>query len=192
MGSLTGSCIIRDYEYAKASQIEELKNSKQEVFINKYETSHDGVKVTNFEYDYQDKDSLPLLERFILGREADNNGGFALFNYNLFTGLTKNPFASDVRFTNINFGYPYTIEVEQTIELPGNAKTENLLRDRKVEEFNGRIALSRSVKRVGNLLKIKILFTQTISTLEADSYPKLKNIYKSMVDMLNEPVVIKL
>ena len=191
-GLLNGSCVIYDHGYAKASQIADIKNDKESGFVNNYESSYEGIKIGDFVYDYPDKDSLPLTERFSISREIDNNGGFALLNYNLFTGLTKNPFTSDVRFTNINFGYPYTVVVEETIELPDNATTETVTKDITLEKFNGAISLTRSLKKVGKSLNIKIVFDQKISLFGADNYPDLKAIYKSMVDLLNEPVVIKL
>jgi hypothetical protein len=191
-GLLTGSCIISSADYAKESGIKKIKESKNSFVVSEYEKSDQGLKVDSFFYDYPADDKAPLVQRFNFRNQIDETGGFILLNYNLFTGLVKNPFTSDVRFTNINFGYPYQVEVEESIELPPNSKTDDLIKNKSLETGNKDIFLSREVKRTGNTITIKIIFKQTTTLVEADSYPELKAFYKSMIDMLNEPVVIKL
>ncbi len=190
-GLFKGSGVMTSAGYARESRVADIAANKKKFISDKFEVPHQGLKIDSFDYDVPADESAPLVQRFNFNNQLDESGGFVFLNYNLFTGLTKNPFTSDNRFTNINFGYPVDIEISQTIELPPGSKTEDLLKDKTME--NGtHIFLSRQIKRTGNTLTIKIVFKQAITLVAADGYNILKSFYKDMIDMLSEPVVIKL
>ncbi|MEO7982890.1 MAG: transglutaminase domain-containing protein [Bacteroidota bacterium] len=191
-GSLNGSADIYSSAYARESQLTSLKTEKERPEVSNYEKIHEGLKISDFTFDLQGDDTASLVQHFNWTKKMDDNGGFVLLNYNLFTGLIKNPFTSDIRFTNINFGYPYNVTVEEVIELPAGSNPEELPKDVKLVTPDHSIELSRSVKRAGDNLSIKINFQQTTSLFTADSYPDLKFFYKTIIDKLNEPIVIKL
>ena len=65
-----------------------------------------------------ENDSIPLEQIVRYKQQLNESGGFIFFNTNLFTGIEKNPFLSSIRFTNVNFGFPYNIFVEEKIKLP--------------------------------------------------------------------------
>jgi len=191
-GQLKGEVSIRSEQYAKEYQLREIKGDLDAYTSSYYQKQHEGLGISGFSYDYKEKDSIPLAEQFNFIRQIDDNGGYLLLNCNLFTELTKNPFTADVRFSNIIFGYPYSISVNQTIQLPDNSKIEQLPKDINFFTADKSIGLTRSIRRTGNTLEIKIVFDQTLTEVEAESYQVLKDFYKSMVDQLNDPVVIKL
>lgn len=122
----------------------------------------------------------------------NESGGFILMNYNLFTGLSKNPFTSTIRFTNINFGYPYNVEVNEEIELPTGATLDNPPKNRSYSTAEKDISISREIRKEGNILKVRLLFKQSGTLYHYSSYPAVKQFYNYMAEMLNEPVVVKL
>jgi hypothetical protein len=143
-------------------------------------------------FDLPANDSADLIQQFAFTDALNENGGFVLLNYNLFTGLSKNPFKATERFTNINFGFPYNVAVEETIELPDRAKTDDLPRNRTLQMAGNDISISREISREGNRIKIKLELVQTVTLISYNAYSQLKDFYKQMIDMLNEPIVIKL
>jgi len=112
-------------------------------------------------------------------------------NYNLFTGLSKNPFTTDERFTNVNFGYPYRVSVEETIELPGGSKTDDLPKNMILQTPDKNIIISRNIVKTGNILQVQLDFLQLVTLVPADLYPGLKEFYRKMTDMLSQDIVIK-
>jgi transglutaminase-like putative cysteine protease len=190
-GLLTGKAEISDLDYAKVLETEEIRTDEKKFVHKKLETPHDGLVVQNFSYDLKDN-AYPLQQHIKFSKQFDESGGYILLNYNLFTGLQKNPFTKEERFTNINFGFPYDITVEETIEIPANAKVEGLPINKKLKTPDNDIYLTREIKQTGNSIQIKLGFVQTITLVDYDSYPVLKDFYKMMVDLLNEPVTIKL
>jgi hypothetical protein len=191
-GILGGTSVIKADQYAKQRQSEKIKESEKKFIKENIEEANPGVSVDSFSYENLTADTEPLIEHIKFNQQFDESGGFVLLNYNLFTGLAKNPFKKDERFTNVDFGYPYHVSVEEIIELPANSKIEGIPADKRIVTPDKDISITRQIKQAGNSLHITIDFFQTITLVNSDEYPDLKNFYKLMVNMLNEPVTIKL
>src|SRR6185369_11696606 len=138
-----------------------------------------------------EKDSIPFEQTVRFQQQLNESGRFAFFNSNLFTGLEKNPFISSIRFTNVNFGYPYDIFLEETIKLPPGTKIE-LPENKNLISSDNMIQAVKQVSFENNELKIFIHFVQIVTLIKTEKYPDLKSFYKEITDMLNEPIVLKL
>ena len=189
---LTGGARIQSFQYARQIRAEEIATDEKKFIKKNFMDPHEGVAIDSFHFQVPDNSSEPLVQDIYFHNDLVENGGFVLLNYNLFSGISRNPFTSDIRFTNINFGYPYSIILEEEIEVPSTGTTDELPKNKKLVTPQRDISLAREISRVGNVLKIRISFTQTNTLYEENSYPMLKQFYKLMVDMLNEPVVVKL
>jgi uncharacterized protein DUF3857 len=190
-GLLSGHCSIKTNQYAKQVQSEEIAADKGG-FIKKYEEENSGISIDSFQVDNMDNDAEPLIQDIDFTNQLNKTDAFVLLNYNVFTSLTKNPFTKDERFTNVDFGYPYHVTVEQTIDLPENSKVEELPANKKLVTPDRNISLTRDIRQAGNKLTIKIEFVQTVTLIPNQDYPELQNFYKVMVNTLNEPIAIKL
>lgn len=112
-------------------------------------------------------------------------------NTNLFTGMEKNPFISSIRFTNVNFGFPSNIVVEETFKLPPGTKVD-VPEDKTIRADDKSIEAFKQVRFENGELIVLLRFLQTKTLVTAENYPSIKDIYKKIVDMLNEPVVMRL
>jgi hypothetical protein len=190
-GLLSGHCVIKTDQYAKQIQSQAISNNKGG-FIKKYEQDNSGISIDSFHVENLENDTEPLIQNVEFNDQLSKSDGFVLLNYNLFTTLAKNPFTKDERFTNVDFGYPYHVIVDQTIDLPENSKVEELPANKKLVTPDRNISLMREITQSGNKLTIRIQFTQTVTLIPNQDYAELKNFYKVMVNTLNEPIAIKL
>jgi hypothetical protein len=190
-GQLQGIAEIDSYDYAKEQRVKSIKKDQRKFAAAHFENPGQGLVVDSFLYVTADADTVPLKQQIKFSQQPGENGGFVFINYNLFTGLEKNPFTSSVRFTNVNFGFPYHITSEQVFSLPPGSKAD-LPENKLLQSADGKINLLRDIKFESGEIRVKLLFTQTITLIKPEDYPALKDFYKSMVDMLNEPVVVKL
>lgn len=190
-GKLSGSADITSKEYAKQMQTEAIRKNEKKYILEKFAGSQEGLAVDSFHYENLNSDNDPLVQHIKFMNELTESSGFIFLDYNLFTGLEKNPFKKEERFTNIDFGFPYQINVEEEIELPKNTKMD-LPEDKTLVTPDNNILISRKITREGNLLHIKINFTQNVTLAYTESYKTLRQFYISMTQLLNEPIVIKL
>jgi len=191
-GVLTGSAEISSFQYASVLGTEKIKKGEKKFVKETFMDPYEGIIIDSFHIQKPANIDEPLLQKLHFHNDLNENGGFVLLNYNLFTGLTKNPFTNDIRFTNINFGFPYNIILEEVIELPANSTIDDLPKNRTIKTAANDISISREIKREGNLLKIRIVFIQTNTIFLNRDYTIVKQFYTSMVEMLNEQVDVKL
>jgi hypothetical protein len=190
-GLFSGKTNIRSDQYAKQLQSEQIAENEKD-FIKRCEEKNPGVSIDSFVSENLNNDINPLIQHIKFNEQFDKTGEFVLLNYNLFTGLSKNFFTKDERFTNVDFGYPYHIIVDETIELPDNSKIEGIPADKTLVTPDKDISIARQIKQTGNNLHIQIDFGQTVTLVACDDYPGLKNFYRQMINMLNEPITVKL
>ncbi len=190
-GLVTGEAQIRSLEYARQMRLTSVKNNRSRFINENFEKPYDGMTIDSVMIISPDHDSIPFEQNIKYKQQSNESGGLTFYNSNLFTGLEKNPFLSSVRFTNVNFGYPYNIMLEETVKLPAGTKID-VPEDKFTSFDNNKITATRAVKYENGELKISIRFIQNVTLIKAEEYAGMKDFYKKMIDMLNEPIVMKL
>jgi len=190
-GLITAEANVKSYDYARQLRLDAVKDNRKKFVNDNFEKPYERMTIDSFLIVPPESDSIPLEQIIRYKQQLNESGGFMFFNTNLFTGIEKNPFLSSIRFTNVNFGFPYNIFVEEKIKLPAGIKID-LPEARLIESDDKKIQASRQVFREGDELKILVRFIQTTTLVTADGYPAIKEFYKKMTDMLNEPIVIKM
>jgi hypothetical protein len=190
-GLITAEADVKSYEYARQQRLNAANSDKRQFVAEKFEKPYDGLAIDSFTVMPPEKDSIPFEQTVRFNQQLNESGGFVFFNSNLFTGLEKNPFISSIRFTNVNFGYPYDIFIEETIKMPPGTKIE-LPENKNLVSNDNMIQGVKQVSFENNELKVFIHFVQIVTLIKTEKYPDLKSFYKEVIDMLNEPIVLKL
>lgn len=190
-GLITAEAKVKSYEYARQQRLNAANSDKRKFVAENFEKPYDGLAIDSFTVMPPEKDSIPFEQTVRFNQQLNESGGFVFFNSNLFTSLEKNPFISSIRFTNVNFGYPYDIFLEETFKLPLGTKIE-LPENKNLVSNDNTIQAVKQVSFENNELKIFIHFVQIVTLIKTDKYPDLKSFYKEITDMLNEPIVLNL
>ena len=190
-GLITAEANVKSHDYARQIRLDAVKSDRRRFINENFEQPYEGLGIDSFLVVPPENDSLPLEQLIRYKQQLNESGGFIVLNANLFTGLEKNPFSSSVRFTNVNFGFPYNVIVEEKIKLPEGTKVD-LPEDKFLISKDNNIQAVRQARFEGGELKVVIRFVQTTTLVTANAYNEMKGFYKSMTDMLNEPIVLKL
>ena len=190
-GLITAEANVKSYDYARQVRLDAVKKDKRKFINENFEKPYEGLAIDSFLVVPPENDSVPLEQIIRYKQQLSESGGFIFFNTNLFTGLEKNPFFSSVRFTNVNFGFPYNVIVEEKIKLPAGIKID-LPEDKKIVSADNKIQAVRQVTLEDGELKVLIQFVQTTTLIATEAYNAMKEFYKKMTEMLNEPLVLKL
>jgi hypothetical protein len=190
-GVVTAEAVVKSYDYARQLRLDAVKRDRKKFMNENFEKPYEALAIDSFSVPEPEQDSLPFEQVVRYKQQLNESGGYIFLNCNLFTGLEKNPFTSSVRFTNVNFGFPYNIIVEETFRLPPGTKID-VPQDQIVRSEDNLIEVTRGVKFENNELKVYIRFAQSVTLIKADKYYAIKEFYKKMIDVLNEPIVLKL
>jgi hypothetical protein len=189
-GQLNAETKVQNYDYARQSALDEIKSNRGRFISNNFEKPYEGLSIDSFLIMPLENDVMPLEQTVRFKQQLNQTSGYTFLNPNYFTGLEKNPFISSVRFTNINFGYPYDILVQETIKIPAGIKIE-LPEDKLIRSDDKTIEAAKQVRFENGEIKVTIRFVQTATLVRVENYIYIKDLYKRMTDMLNEPIAIK-
>ena len=190
-GAMTGNATIESYDYARLIRLHAWERSKERFKEHYYFAYQPGLVIDSLDLNNIDNDSLALEQKFNFSIPANASGDYKLVNLNLFSGIAKNPFISDIRFTNIDYGCLQSHSVIETIELPSNLKVDNLPKNVKMIMPDTSIVFSRLLSLENNMLSIRIGIETHRSVFTADEYDYVKTFYKKMAEIMNEPIVLK-
>jgi len=189
-GNIKLNAMIDAYDYAKVEGKEKYMSNKSSYERNFFEPYMLPVPDT-FQVDGLEADSLAMHHDAKLSYTLNKTGDYLLLNYNLFTGFNKNPFINEQRFTDINFGCEYNSVLSGTFTLPENLSPEALPKNLKMKTPDESMVLLRQVTQTANTLQIDIRISINKSEFGSDDYPGVQGFYKQMIDLLNEPIVLK-
>jgi hypothetical protein len=149
------------------------------------------VKVDSFSLEGLHNDSVALTHTVNFHFNLKKAGGYYLLTANLFTGMNENPFMTQHRFTDIDFGTKYNCVVVGSFSLPPSLATEALPANKKLVSPDRTMAVSRFLEKKENQVNLRFEFEITREKFAADEYEMVKAFFKEAVDLMNEPVVLK-
>lgn len=190
-GIMQGRAYIESYDYARLNRLRAWEHDKDRFKDDYYTSYQPGLTIDSLELKNQDNDSLPAVQRFTFTIPPVASGDYKLINLNLFSGITKNPFISDIRFTNIDYGSLQSYTVAENIELPASMKIENQPRNIRLIMPDTSIALTRIVQVQDNILHVQYHIVTSRSVFTADEYEYVRSFYKKMAEIMNEQIVLK-
>jgi hypothetical protein len=190
-GAMTGEASIQSNEYARLTRMRAWERDKDRFRENYFTTYQAGLKMDSLVMHNLENDSMPLEQQFHFSLPPTVSGDYKLVNLNLFTGIAKNPFISDIRFTNIDYGCLQSYTVVETIELPASLKVESLPKNIRMIMPDTSITLSRLLEVKNNMIMVRYSIVTTRSVFTADEYDYVKDFYKKMAEIMNEQVVLK-
>ncbi len=191
-GIFSGEVYIKNSGYSRIEKIEDYKDEGKEKYIENH-FKKEGLEIKEFEFLNQTNDSLPAEQKFKFTTNLSGSGDYLYVPLNLFFGFESNPFISDNRFSNINFGYKRTVSTYANITLPKNYVPDELPKSVKMRTPDNDIVFTRTVEydKENNSAVCMFVFEFKKSLYTVDEYSILKEVYKKMFDFLKEPLVLK-
>ena len=192
-GTIAGDVFVQSSDYARIKKLADYKSDKA-LFIKKYfivdgtNFTAKDMQVTNME-----NDSISLEQKCSLSGSLNTTGDYTFLPLNLFAGFDHNPFLSDNRFSNINFGYKRAINLNVVVQLPVNYIVDEIPKSIRMVTPDKDITFIRQIEldKEINSIRCMILIEFKKSLYEAETYPTIKDVYQKMFEFLKEPVVLK-
>ena len=105
-GKLEGTAEISSTSYNRINAVERYKKDGEKKYIDFLRDDDNNLKISSIKFENMDVDTLPLTQKMNFDLDlAGSDENYIYLNPNLFTSLKKNPFLSEKRMTNIDFGY---------------------------------------------------------------------------------------
>ena len=191
-GNMKGTTEINDYGYNKSSNIE-LQKTLEDKDYKQYLTDYDNaIKITALKIENAEIDSLPLALTIDFNLDlAATDEKYIYFNPNLFTNLHRNPFTTESRTSNIDFGYKNRISIHGRFKIPDGYKIDFLPPNTNIVTEDKDISFKRLMQNDDGYIEVYYSINYKKAVYPAGNYPGLYPYFKKMYELLNEQIVLK-
>jgi hypothetical protein len=191
--NMKGEVSLYSRNYAKIRRLESFSSNNERYIEENFKKSANAIVIDSFRMVNEDKDSIALQQSFSFTTPIASTGDYKFIPLNLFSGFQINPFVSNTRFSDINFGYKRNIVLNTHIDLPLDYKVDVIPKSIQVTNPDKTVLFSRQVfldepnKKI--ISRIKMDFAKSFYT--PDEYADIQEFYKTMFEMVNEQIVLK-
>jgi hypothetical protein len=190
-GMMKGKASVNSFDYTRVSRVPDLKKGKDK-YLEEYFTSPNPVaKVDSFAVTNEDNDSLPLIQEFRFTEPVQSSGEYKYFSINKFSGLEKNPFVADTRFSDVFFGAKRNYMIVGNFSIPDDYSFEELPKNLRMILPDTSISLTRMSSVSGNRLSVRVNLEFKKPFYTVAEYADFKEFYKKLFDILNEQFVVR-
>lgn len=190
-GKLKGSGRVSSYDYARLKRYPTLKLGKDKFEKAYFSDPNPDYSIDSFHLANEDNDSLPLVQDLQFHRDLPGTGDYRYFTLNMFTGMEKNPFLADHRFSDIFFGYDQDHEIMALVNIPDGYSFEALPHSIRMMMPDSSIQITRRVASNEHQLSVRISLEFKQPFFYQRDYAYFKEFYKKLFDLLSEQYVIK-
>jgi hypothetical protein len=190
-GIMKGNGMVNCYAYARAQRLKEWMDDKQKFKDDYFIKPYPGLQIEEINVNNADADSLPLEQKIKFSSQLNSSGEYRYFSINLFSDLEKNPFVSDKRVSDVDFGVQQEYIIFGNYTIPPGFVFDGVPENISMTTPENDIVFTRITNVENNLLNVRMTIEFKNTFYPSDSYPEFREFYKKLVDKLNEQVVIK-
>lgn len=191
-GKMNGSADISSFTYNREPYVKKYKIDGEKKYIEYISDNNNSLKISAIKFEDMDVDTLPLRQTFDFN--LDLTGGdenYIYFNSNLFADLKKNPFLSEDRTTDIDFGYRDNYAITGVFKIPAGYKVDALPKSVSMAIPDQSIVFKRFVATEDDKIMVRFNIDHKKSMYFKENYPEFREFCKKMYEMLNEQIVLK-
>ena len=190
-GMLSGSAIITSSDYSRYIRMDKLKEGKEKFTDAWLNQDKKNIKIDSLGFENENTDSLPLIQHVNFSQKISSSGDYNYFVANLFSGLDKNPFIADERFSDIFFGANQQYSIVGNFVIPEGYSFDQLPKNVKMITPDTSIVFTRMSGASDNNLTVRFTLEFRHPYYFTDEYDYFREFYKKLFSLLNEQFVFK-
>lgn len=191
-GKVEGTAQISSNSYNKINVVDRYKTDGEKKYIDFLRHDDNNIKVTGLKLDNMEVDSLPLMQNFNFNLDlAGSDENYIYLNPNLFSGLKTNPFLSENRQTDVEFGYNRSYSINGIYKIPAGYKADALPKSASMTMPDKSFTFKRVVAEQDGSIIIRYNVYYNVPEYPKANYPDFYAFFKKMHEMLNEQIVLK-
>lgn len=190
-GKISGDVQVSSADYGRLMRSPKLKEGKEKFIETFFASTENNLKIDSLSFDNEEIDSLPLLQSFKFTQDAGGAGGYNYFSANLFSGLEKNPFIADNRFSDVFFGANQNYVINANFTIPNGYSFDALPKNVKMRLPDTSLVFSRRANVAGKTLTVRMELEFKKPFYAIEEYEMFHEFYKKLYGMLNEQFVYK-
>jgi len=191
-GKMEGTAQISSFDYFRKVNIESYTLNGEKKYIEELKEKDNNLNITSLKMENMSVDSLPLIQN--IGFNLDLTGSdenYIYFKSNLFNSMGANPFLSENRASDIDFGFRNNYLITSIYNVPAGYKLDALPKSVSMTMPDQTITFKRLAGEQDGSIMIRYVIDFKKTIFFKENYAELHDFYKKMYEMMNEPIVLK-
>lgn len=192
-GKLDGTADISSFSYNRVKSMDFYKTNGEQKYIDHIRDNDNNLKIASLKMENMDVDTLPLLQHINFNLDpSGSDDNYIYVNPNLFTSMHVNPFISENRSTDIDFGCPNALTLNAIYKIPAGYKVDVLPQNISMTTPDQGVSFRRVMGQQDDgsiVVRYMIMYKKSIYFKE--DYADFHEFFKKMFEMLNEQIVLK-
>ena len=188
---MQGKCDILSYGYNRTSDLKLYKTAGEKKFEEFLTGNDNSLKLSNLKLENTEIDTLPLKQNFDFTDDLNNTDNYIFFSPNIFTSLHSNPFFSEKRSSEIDFGFADDHIIFGRYKIPQGYNVESLPKDASLTMSDKSLKFTRTLGKEDGYISLHYKIRIERTKFSKSEYPDLREFYKKMYDLLNEQIILK-
>ncbi|MBC7849769.1 MAG: DUF3857 domain-containing protein [Chitinophagaceae bacterium] len=189
--SIAGEANVISYDYDRLERVPTLLEGKEKLKEKFFTSQNPQMRIGDLQLENEANDSLPLVQKFDFAQPISGSGDYKFFTLNLFTGLEKNPFVAESRFSDVFFGMNQSISIIGNFRIPEGYVYEELPKNVKMIMPDTTIEVTRRIAAENTQLSVRINLEFKQPYYSTENYEYFMNFYKKLMELLNEQIVFR-
>lgn len=191
-GKMQGNAEITSFGYNKINTMRLYDTVGGPRYIDSLQRRNKELKISAFKMENAMVDSLPLSQKFNFNMDLSaSDANYIYFNSNALNVLGKNPFYTEERFSDIDFGYRDNYAVYGVYKLPEGYKIDALPKTISIVMPDQSMIFKRTVAEDNGTIMVKFVLNHRKTLYFREDYGDIRSFYNKMYDLLNEQIVLK-
>ncbi len=189
---LIGTVQLNSSSYDRMDAVERYKKDGEKKYIDYLTNGDNNLKISSVKFENMEIDTLPLTQNIDFNLAlAGSDETYIYLNPNLFISQQDNPFLSEHRNTDIDFGHRESYSSIGIYKEPAGYKVDAMPKSVSMTTPDKGISFKRLVAEQDGTLIVKFSVNYNRSLYFKEEYPDLHEFFKKMNEMMNEQVVLK-
>ena len=189
---VTGSAVITDHSYLKAGYHQLYDQLGESKYIDFLRGNNNRLKISDMSFENMEVDTLPLIQKFKFDLELSaSDDNYIYLNPNLFSPLQNNPFVSEERFSDIDFGSSNFYNITGTYKIPAGYKIDVMPTSVALNMDDKSITFKRLMGENDGSIEVNYIISYKRSAFKVTEYQAVHEFYKKMFEMMSDPIVLK-
>jgi hypothetical protein len=188
---MQGKCDILSYGYNRTGDLELYKTEGEKKYEEFLTENDNSLKLSNLKLENTEIDTLPLKQNFDFTDDLNNTDNYIFFSPNIFTSLHSNPFFSEKRSSEIDFGFADDHIIFGRYKIPPGYNVESLPKDASLMLSDKSLKFKRTLGKEDGYISLHYEIRIVRTKFSKSEYPNLREFYKKMYDLLNEQIILK-
>lgn len=190
-GQIVGNRKLQAMGQYATSYRKEYKAAKDSADYIEKQEAEESIQITNLTQEMRNAFSPNVGEEMSFTKQMDSSGDYLYLNPLIFKHISKNPFIQEERVLPVEFSYPYSVRLVNTINIPEGYTVEELPKSLIINMNNNAGSCKYMIQQQGDKLLVNYIFALNKVLFPSNEYAELKTFFETVSEKNNEMIVLK-